>query len=169
MSARVLLDELDAAGVRLFLAADDLRYQTRPGVSIAPYRERITAEKPALMAELLKQRIIDVVTVDPATFDRAGYERLWALWETYGGDGGVSHPIDRMGVPMSDVSLARPDRDNADPIDADALLPPLDEGWDWLVCHPEHPEHEAFLDRWISRLRDYERAHAAQCRIGERR
>jgi hypothetical protein len=52
MSAAALLAELDAAGVRLSLAGDDLHFQTRPGVSIAPYREQITANKPALLAAL---------------------------------------------------------------------------------------------------------------------
>jgi hypothetical protein len=52
MSARTLLAELEAAGMRLSLAGDDLRFQTRPGVSIAPYRERILANKPALLATL---------------------------------------------------------------------------------------------------------------------
>jgi hypothetical protein len=52
MSAAALLAELEAAGVRLSLAGNGLRFQTLPGVSIAPYRERITASKPALVAEL---------------------------------------------------------------------------------------------------------------------
>ena len=78
MSAVALLADLDAAGVRLSLAGDALRFQTRPGVSIAPYRERIAAHKPALLAELLKAAIIEAVTAEPADFDRAEYERLWA-------------------------------------------------------------------------------------------
>jgi hypothetical protein len=52
VSAAALLAELHAAGVRLSLAGDDLRFQTRPGVSIAAYRERITASKPALVTVL---------------------------------------------------------------------------------------------------------------------
>jgi hypothetical protein len=66
--------------VRLSLAGDALRFQTRPGVTIAPYREKIADNKPALLAELLKARIIEVVTVEPADFDRAEYERLCTLW-----------------------------------------------------------------------------------------
>ncbi len=81
MSAAALLVELEAAGVRLSLAGDDLRFQTRPGVRIAPFREQIAAHKPALLAELLQRQIIKVVTVEPADFDRAEYDRLWTLWK----------------------------------------------------------------------------------------
>jgi hypothetical protein len=83
MSAAALLAELEAAGVRLTLAGGDLRYRTRAGISIVPYRERIVTHKPALVAELLKARIIAVVTVDPALFDREEYERLLALREAH--------------------------------------------------------------------------------------
>ena len=83
MSAAALLDELEAAGVRLSLAGDELRFQTRPGVRIAPYRERITASKPALLVELLQARIIAAVDVEPADFDRAEYDRLWTLWKAH--------------------------------------------------------------------------------------
>jgi hypothetical protein len=83
MSAAALLAELEAAGVRLSLAGDALRFQTRPGVGIAPYRERIAAHKPALMAELLKARIIAAVDVEPADFDRAEYDRLWTRWKAH--------------------------------------------------------------------------------------
>lgn len=83
MSAIALLEELEASGVRLSLAGDDLRFQTRPGVSVAPYRLRITAHKPALLAELLKARIIAVVTVSPDQFDRAEYDRLWERWKAH--------------------------------------------------------------------------------------
>ena len=55
MSAVTLFAELQSAGVRLSLAGGDLRYQTRPGVSIAPYRGRIASHKPALLA-LLRTR-----------------------------------------------------------------------------------------------------------------
>jgi hypothetical protein len=83
VSARALLVELEAAGVRLSLAGDDLRFQTRRGVSITPYRECITAHKPALLVELLQRRIIEAVTVEPATFDRVEFDRLWALWTAH--------------------------------------------------------------------------------------
>jgi hypothetical protein len=52
MSAAILLTELEAVGVPLSLADEDLRYETRPGVSIAPYRDSIRASKPALLAVL---------------------------------------------------------------------------------------------------------------------
>jgi hypothetical protein len=76
-----LLDELAAAGVRLSLAGDALRYQTRPGVSIAPYREQITAHKPALVALLaLQDEIVAAASAARDAFDRAAYDALWARW-----------------------------------------------------------------------------------------
>jgi hypothetical protein len=83
VSAAALLVELESAGVRLSLAGDDLRFQTRAGVRIAPDRERITAYKPALSAELAKAPIIAVLDVEPADFDRAEFERLWACWKAH--------------------------------------------------------------------------------------
>ena len=83
MSAAALLAELEAAGVRLSLAGNDLRFQTRPGVSIAPYRDRISAHKPALLVELLQRRIIEAVKIEPADFDRAEYNRFWARWRAH--------------------------------------------------------------------------------------
>ena len=65
MSAAALLAELEAAGVRLSLAGDDLRFQTRPGVSIAPYRESIAASKPALLAELRWRNELAAMGLDP--------------------------------------------------------------------------------------------------------
>ncbi len=81
MSTAALLSELKAAGVRLSLAGHDLRFQTRPGVSIGPYRESITAAKAALLVELLQAAIIAAVDVEPADFDRAEFDRLWARWQ----------------------------------------------------------------------------------------
>jgi hypothetical protein len=43
VSASALLADLEAAGVRLSLAGNALRVQARPGVRVAPCRERITA------------------------------------------------------------------------------------------------------------------------------
>ena len=68
MSAAALLTELDDVGVRLSLDGDDLRFQTRPGVSIAPYRERITASKRALVARLRARQPV-IATVPPAGWD----------------------------------------------------------------------------------------------------
>lgn len=68
MSARALLVELEAAGVRLSLAEDGLRFQTRPGVSIAPYRERITISKPTILTALRKRETV-TATVPPADWD----------------------------------------------------------------------------------------------------
>lgn len=80
VSARALLAELAGAGVRLSRDGDDLIAEIRPGASLDPYRERIMAHKPALLAELLQARIIEVVTAEPAVFNRAEYDRLTALW-----------------------------------------------------------------------------------------
>jgi hypothetical protein len=80
VSATDLLTDLEAAGVRLSLAGDDLRYQTRPGVSIAPHTERITMHKRALCRELLQRQIIAVLDVEPAHFNREEYDRLCVLW-----------------------------------------------------------------------------------------
>jgi hypothetical protein len=72
--------ELAAAGVRLSLAGDALRYQTRPGVSIASHTEPIQAHKPALLRELLQLQIVAAVSVEPQHFDRAEYDDLWRRW-----------------------------------------------------------------------------------------
>jgi hypothetical protein len=52
VSAAALLAELAAAGITLTRHGDRLHYQTRPGVRIAPYRERIIESKPALLEAL---------------------------------------------------------------------------------------------------------------------
>jgi hypothetical protein len=74
MSADALLAELQAAGVRLSLPATngrlDLRYQTRPGVSIAPFAARIRAHKPALVRLLAHGRPVPA-TQPPARWDGA--------------------------------------------------------------------------------------------------
>jgi hypothetical protein len=78
VSAAAFLAELELAGVFLSRDGHDIRFKTRPGIGIAPYGERIIAQKPALLAELLKREITDTVTVDPAEFDRPAYLRLIA-------------------------------------------------------------------------------------------
>jgi hypothetical protein len=81
MNAPAFLDELDRAGVRLTLSGHDLQFETRPGVTIADFRERIVASKPALMATLrLQKQIIEAATAATAAFDRRLYDRLWANW-----------------------------------------------------------------------------------------
>jgi hypothetical protein len=52
MNPRELLAELHAAGITLAREGDDLFYETRVGVKIAPHRDRIVANKPALLAAL---------------------------------------------------------------------------------------------------------------------
>jgi hypothetical protein len=68
VSAAELLVELEAAGVRLSLVGDDLRFQTRPGVTIAPYREAIAKKRPALVALLCKGQPV-TAKVPPAGWD----------------------------------------------------------------------------------------------------
>jgi hypothetical protein len=76
-----LLDDLAAAGVRLSLAGDALRYQTRPGVSIAPYRERITTNRSAFIALLgLQDEMVSAASAARGAFDRAAYDALWVRW-----------------------------------------------------------------------------------------
>jgi hypothetical protein len=75
------LDELAAAGVRLSLEGDALRYQTRPGVGIAPYREQIAVHKLVLVTELrLREEIIAAASAAHSRFDRQQYDRLWGEW-----------------------------------------------------------------------------------------
>jgi hypothetical protein len=80
VTVAALLDALDAAGVHLSLAGDDLRYQTRPDVSIAPHTDRIKVHKPALRQELLQRQIVATATVAPEHFNREEYDRLWVRW-----------------------------------------------------------------------------------------
>jgi hypothetical protein len=80
VNAAELLVELEAAGVRLSLAGNDLHFQTRPGVSIAPYADRIREHKPALRRELLQRQIVAAVTVEPERFNRPAYDALWVRW-----------------------------------------------------------------------------------------
>ena len=80
MSAPAFLAELEAAGIRVTREDDNLRVRAEPGISLAPYLERITANKPVLLRELLERRIIEAVTVEPAHFDRPAYDALWVLW-----------------------------------------------------------------------------------------
>ena len=81
MTPSALLAELEAAGVRLSLAGNDLRCQTRAGVSIAPHRGTIRQHKAALVTELrLREQIMAALAVEPQDFDRAKYERLTASY-----------------------------------------------------------------------------------------
>jgi hypothetical protein len=52
VSAAAFLAKLVAAGITLTWNGDHFHYMTRPRVSIAPYRERLTANKPAQLAAL---------------------------------------------------------------------------------------------------------------------
>jgi hypothetical protein len=78
VSASELFAELEAAGVRLTRAGDNLRFQTRFGISIAPFQDRIREGKPVLLRDLLQREIVDAVDVEREQFNRAEYEQLWA-------------------------------------------------------------------------------------------
>lgn len=82
MTARALLDDLEAAGIRLALAGDDLRAVTAPGADLDPWRASIRENKPDLLAELrLRARIIAAVTCDSALFNRSVFDWLMDQWE----------------------------------------------------------------------------------------
>jgi hypothetical protein len=50
-------------------------------VALYRYTERIKDAKPAILAELrLREGIVAAATANPADFDRAEYDRLWAEW-----------------------------------------------------------------------------------------
>jgi hypothetical protein len=81
VTAAALLDELGTAGVRLSLSGDDLHYRTRPGVSVAPFRDQITAHKPTLLTLLaLQDEIVAAASAAQSAFDRAAYDQIWAEW-----------------------------------------------------------------------------------------
>jgi len=80
VSAAALLAELAAAGIHITREGDDLRVRVRRGTSIAAYLERITAQKPALLREVLQRQIIQALDVEPAHFNREEHDRLWTLW-----------------------------------------------------------------------------------------
>jgi hypothetical protein len=75
------LDALATAGVSLTRAGDHLRYQTRPGVSISPYREQITTHKSALLTLLaLQDEIVRTASAARDAFDRQHYDEIWSRW-----------------------------------------------------------------------------------------
>jgi hypothetical protein len=86
VSAAEFLARLEAAGVRLSLAGDDLHFQARPGVSITSYQDRIRANKPALLRELLQREIVATVDTEPTQFNRPVFLALWARWQAQGGE-----------------------------------------------------------------------------------
>ncbi len=74
MIASRLLAELHTSGIELFRTGDQLRYRTRPGSSVEPYRDVITAHKPALLACL---DLTDLATAQTG-FDRRRFDLLAA-------------------------------------------------------------------------------------------
>jgi hypothetical protein len=99
MSVAALLTDLADAGITLTRNVDRVHYQTRPGVSIAPYRARIREAKTELLAALREREMLA------------------------------------------------------------ALVDQLEAGWGWLADHPDHPQHDAFLERWAEKLHQYERTY----------
>ncbi len=83
MNADDLLAELDAPGITVTREGDSLNVRGAPGVSLAPYLDRIRGNKPALLAELLQVRIIAILNVERAHFDRPEYERLVSMWNAH--------------------------------------------------------------------------------------
>ena len=65
MSAELLI-ELEQAGIRLSRSGDSLRYQTRPSVSIAPFREQIIEHKSELIAALIERETVPTVRLNAA-------------------------------------------------------------------------------------------------------
>ena len=88
MSAAALLVELDSSGSPWPATICTIR----PGLASAshPIAHRFAAHKPALLAELLKARIIAALDVEPANFDRAEYDRLWTCWKVHEAAGETS-------------------------------------------------------------------------------
>ena len=81
MSAAALVAVLDAAGIYVSRAGDNLRVRAQPGVSLAPSAEDLRQHKQALLAELrLREEIVAAASVSHARFDRARYDELWRRW-----------------------------------------------------------------------------------------
>jgi hypothetical protein len=83
VTAATLLAELNETGIHLTREGDNLRVRATPGISLAPYVKRITAQKAALLRELLQRRIIQALDVEPAHFDREEYNHLCVLWHVH--------------------------------------------------------------------------------------
>jgi hypothetical protein len=82
VSVSGLLAEVAAAGIQVTRDGDNLRVRVRRGTSLAPYMERITANKPALLRELLQRQIVQTLDVDRDDFDRPAFDALWVRWHT---------------------------------------------------------------------------------------
>jgi hypothetical protein len=48
-----------------------------------------------------------------------------------------------------------------EPPDPAAMVPSLENGWNWLREQPDHPEHDAVLERWLTHLHEYEQVYRA--------
>jgi hypothetical protein len=86
MSADVLRADLASVGITLRREGDDLLVKVPVGASLDPYRERLRAHKPALLAELLKGEIIAALHTDSCDFDRDAYLALVERWRACGGE-----------------------------------------------------------------------------------
>jgi hypothetical protein len=77
MSAAALLEDLDAAGIRLHGADGRLRAEIPVGASLDPFRDRIAVGKPTLLRAVLQREIMNTVTCDPTNFDRERVDQWW--------------------------------------------------------------------------------------------
>jgi hypothetical protein len=132
MDAAALLRTIESTGIRLHRDGDRLRAEIPPCNDIDPFRARIAALKPVLLRELVHRELVTTAAVEPLHFDRERYDPLQQQWRD---------------LPDLEAATA-------------ALVSSLEAGWNWLAAHPDHPEHESFLERWIARLRQYEQVYA---------
>ena len=80
MNASAFLDELVDTGIRLRRDGDDLVADVLPTADLSLHTDHIKMHRPELLQELLQRQIVAAVTVAPEHFNRAEYDRLWALW-----------------------------------------------------------------------------------------
>jgi hypothetical protein len=65
MSGAALLVEMEGLGIHITREGDTLRVRGKPGVRLAPHRERIVANKPALLAVLREREEVATLGLDP--------------------------------------------------------------------------------------------------------
>jgi 5-enolpyruvylshikimate-3-phosphate synthase len=80
MSARGLLAELNAAGIRVSRDGDKLKVKARPGVSIDNWIACIRDHRLGLLAEIVKAEVVAAASVEPARFDRSRFDTLMQRW-----------------------------------------------------------------------------------------
>jgi hypothetical protein len=81
MSASGLLHELEAAGVSLHLAGDQLRAEIAPGATLNPFRDAIRQYRLGVVALMrLQDEIVSAAAAAQTAFDRQYYDDLWRRW-----------------------------------------------------------------------------------------